>query len=137
MSPITVVASGEFTAMTIASAAAAASSAAYLPALLLTLVVEVPAFVVLARLFALVSVPLAVVGAAGVNLLTHPILYAASASFTSPVQFLVAEALVALVEGLGLSWVWRVSPRAPWPLVGASVVNAMSALVGLVLVGQR
>jgi hypothetical protein len=92
---------------------------------------------VLARLFALVSVPLAVVGAAGVNLLTHPILYAASASFTSPVQFLVAEALVALVEGLGLSWVWRVSPRAPWPLVGALVVNAMSALVGLVLVGQR
>ena len=51
----------------------------------------------LARLFARVSVPLALAGAVGVNLLTHPILYAASAGFSSSPQLLAAEALVALV----------------------------------------
>ena len=135
MSPITVVATGALTAIESAAIAAAASPAAYLPALLLTLVVEVPAFVVLARLFARVSVPLALVGAVGVNLLTHPILYAASAGFTSWPQLLAAEALVALVEGIGLAWVWRVSLRESWPVVGAFVVNAMSTLVGLALLG--
>jgi hypothetical protein len=135
MSPITVVATGALTAIESAATAAAASPAAYLPALLLTLVVEVPAFVVLARLFARVSVPLALVGAVGVNLLTHPILYAASAGFTSWPQLLAAEALVALVEGIGLAWVWRVSLRESWPVVGAFVVNAMSTLVGLALLG--
>jgi len=133
MSPITVVASGELTAIASASAAAAARPAAYLPALLLTLVVEVPALILLARLFARVSVPLALVGAVGVNLLTHPIVYAASASFTSAAQFLAAEALVAFVEGLGLAWAWRVPWREPWPWAGALAVNALSALVGVAL----
>jgi hypothetical protein len=133
MSPITVVASGELTAIASATTAAAASAPAYLPALLLTLVVEVPALLLLARLFARVSVPLALAGAVGVNLLTHPILYAASAGFSSWPQLLGAEALVALVEGLGLAWVWRVPLRESWPLVGAFAVNALSTLAGLAL----
>ena len=131
MSPITVVASGELTAIASATTAAAASAPAYLPALLLTLVVEVPALLLLARLFARVSVPLALGGAVGVNLLTHPILYAASAGFSSSPQLLAAEALVALVEGLALAWVWRVPLRESWPLVGAFAINALSTLVGL------
>ena len=131
MSPITVVASGELTAIASATTAAAASAPAYLPALLLTLVVEVPALLLLARLFARVSVPLALAGAVGVNLLTHPILYAASAGFSSWPQLLGAEALVALVEGLALAWVWRVPLRESWPLVGAFAINALSTLVGL------
>ena len=131
MSPITVVASGELTAIASATTAAAASAPAYLPALLLTLVVEVPALLLLARLFARVSVPLALAGAVGVNLLTHPILYAASAGFSSWPQLLAAEALVALVEGLALAWVWRVPLRESWPLVGAFAINALSTLVGL------
>ena len=125
------VASGELTAIASATTAAAASAPAYLPALLLTLVVEVPALLLLARLFARVSVPLALAGAVGVNLLTHPILYAASAGFSSSPQLLAAEALVALVEGLALAWVWRVPLRESWPLVGAFAINALSALVGL------
>ena len=133
MSPITVVASGELTAIASATTAAAASAPAYLPALLLTLVVEVPALLLLARLFARVSVPLALAGAVGVNLLTHPILYAASAGFSSWPQLLGAAALVALVEGLGLAWVWRVPLRESWPLVGAFAVNALSTLAGLAL----
>jgi hypothetical protein len=133
MSPITVVANGELTAIASATTAAAASAPAYLPALLLTLVVEVPALLLLARLFARVSVPLALAGAVGVNLLTHPILYAASAGFSSWPQLLGAEALVALVEGLGLAWVWRVPLRESWPLVGAFAVNALSTLAGLAL----
>ena len=131
MSPITVVANGELTAIASATTAAAASAPAYLPALLLTLVVEVPALLLLARLFARVSVPLALAGAVGVNLLTHPILYAASAGFSSWPQLLAAEALVALVEGLALAWVWRVPLRESWPLVGAFAINALSTLVGL------
>gem|GEM_PF-3096501 len=127
------VASGELTAIASATTAAAASAPAYLPALLLTLVVEVPALLLLARLFARVSVPLALAGAVGVNLLTHPILYAASAGFSSWPQLLGAEALVALVEGLGLAWVWRVPLRESWPLVGAFAVNALSTLAGLAL----
>ena len=133
MSPITVVASGELTAIASATTAAAASAPAYLPALLLTLVVEVPALLLLARLFARVSVPLALAGAVGVNLLTHPILYAASAGFSSWPQLLGAEALVAFVEGLALAWVWRVPLRESWPLVGAFAVNALSTLAGLAL----
>ena len=133
MSPITVVANGELTAIASATTAAAASAPAYLPALLLTLVVEVPALLLLARLFARVSVQLALAGAVGVNLLTHPILYAASAGFSSWPQLLGAEALVALVEGLGLAWVWRVPLRESWPLVGAFAVNALSTLAGLAL----
>lgn len=133
MSPITVVANGELTAIASATTAAAASAPAYLPALLLTLVVEVPALLLLARLFARVSVPLALAGAVGVNLLTHPILYAASAGFSSSPQLLAAEALVALVEGLALAWVWRVPLRESWPLVGAFAVNALSTLAGLAL----
>ena len=133
MSPITVVASGELTAIASATTAAAASAPAYLPALLLTLVVEVPALLLLARLFARVSMPLALAGAVGVNLLTHPILYAASAGFSSSPQLLAAEALVALVEGLALAWVWRVPLRESWPLVGAFAVNALSTLAGLAL----
>ena len=133
MSPITVVANGELTAIASATTAAAASAPAYLPALLLTLVVEVPALLLLARLFARVSVPLALAGAVGVNLLTHPILYAASAGFSSWTQLLAAEALVALVEGLALAWVWRVPLRESWPLVGAFAVNALSTLAGLAL----
>lgn len=133
MSPITVVANGELTAIASATTAAAASAPAYLPALLLTLVVEVPALLLLARLFARVSVPLALAGAVGVNLLTHPILYAASAGFSSWPQLLGAEALVALVEGLALAWVWRVPLRESWPLVGAFAVNALSTLAGLAL----
>ncbi|HNV15848.1 MAG TPA: hypothetical protein PKL63_14405 [Dermatophilaceae bacterium] len=133
MSPITVVANGELTAIASATTAAAASAPAYLPALLLTLVVEVPALLLLARLFARVSVPLALAGAVGVNLLTHPILYAASAGFSSWPQLLAAEALVALVEGLALAWVWRVPLRESWPLVGAFAVNALSTLAGLAL----
>ena len=125
------VASGELTAIASATTAAAASAPAYLPALLLTLVVEVPALLLLARLFARVSVPLALAGAVGVNLLTHPILYAASAGFSSSPQLLAAEALVALVEGLALAWVWRVPLRESWPLVGAFAINALSTLVGL------
>jgi len=128
-----VVASGELTAIASATTAAAASAPAYLPALLLTLVVEVPALLLLARLFARVSVPLALAGAVGVNLLTHPILYAASAGFSSWPQLLAAEALVALVEGLALAWVWRVPLRESWPLVGAFAVNALSTLAGLAL----
>ncbi len=134
MSPITVVASGELTAIASATTAAAASAPAYLPALLLTLVVEVPALLLLARLFARVSVPLALAGAVGVNLLTHPILYAASAGFSSSPQLLAAEALVALVEGLALAWVWRVPLRESWPLVGAFAINALATLVGLAVV---
>ena len=133
MSPITVVANGELTEIASATTAAAASAPAYLPALLLTLVVEVPALLLLARLFARVSVPLALAGAVGVNLLTHPILYAASAGFSSWPQLLAAEALVALVEGLALAWVWRVPLRESWPLVGAFAVNALSTLAGLAL----
>ncbi|MEI2827789.1 MAG: hypothetical protein V9F04_16410 [Dermatophilaceae bacterium] len=134
---MTVVASGAWVAMASAPTAAAASGAAYLSsylvALALTLVVEVPVYAVLARVFAWVSWPLALVAGVIVNLLTHPLLYAASLRFDAWWQLAAAETIVALVEGSVLVWAWRRRPTESWVWVGAVVANALSVLVGLVV----
>ena len=134
---MTVVASGAWVAMASAPTAAAASGAAYLGsylvALALTLVVEVPVYAVLARVFAWVSWPLALVAGVIVNLLTHPLLYAASLRFDAWWQLAAAETIVALVEGSVLVWAWRRRPTESWVWVGAVVANALSVLVGLVV----
>jgi hypothetical protein len=135
MSPMTVVASGALVAMANATSAAAASATAYLAALGLTLLVEVPVYAVLARLFAWVSWPLALVAAVVVNLLTHPILYAVALTFDSWWQLMVAETIVTGVEALLIGWAWRRHWRADWAWLcaGALVTNTLSVLAGLVL----
>ncbi len=81
MSPMTVVASGAVTAIASATTAADASTSAatlpWLTAFAVTLFVEVPGYVTLARLFGSVPLGCALVGSLVVNALTHPVLYAA------------------------------------------------------------
>ena len=90
-------------------------------------------YAVLARVFAWVSWPLALVAGVIVNLLTHPLLYAASLRFDAWWQLAAAETIVALVEGSVLVWAWRRRPTESWVWVGAVVANALSVLVGLVV----
>lgn len=137
MSPMTVVASGAWVAIASAPTAAAASGAAYLPAYLLalglTLAVEVPVYAVLARAFAWVSWPLALVAGVVVNVLTHPLMYAAAQHFDAWWQLATAEAMVALIEAAVLVWAWRRRPTEWWVWVGAVVANALSVLAGFVV----
>lgn len=89
-------------------------------------------YAVLARVFAWVSWPLALVAGVVVNLLTHPLMYAVSLHLDAWWQFAVAETIVALIEGAALVWAWRRRPTEWWLWVGAVVANALSVLVGFV-----
>jgi hypothetical protein len=76
----------------------------------------------------------ALAGAIGVNVVTHPVLYAAGLGFTSAWQLALAELLVALVEAALLLWWWRLARvRAAvgtvvWLAVAA---NATSTALGV------
>jgi hypothetical protein len=135
MSPTTVTASGTLVASASAASATSASAAAYLLALGLTLLVEVPVYLVLAARFACLSRPLALAGAVGVNLLTHPIVYAVALAWPHPVVWVLAELGAVAVEALGLAWAWRVPRPSAWLWLGAVAANALSTAVGLVVLG--
>ena len=110
-----------------------ASPAAYLCAFALTLAVELPVYVLFARAARWAGAWRALAGALGVNVVTHPVLYAAGLSFVAAWQLVVAEAVVALVEAGLLVWWWRVRERAGVVTVACVAVaaNATSTAVGL------
>ena len=119
-------------------------------AFLLTCIIELPAYVVAfatlgwCRLRPSARRPLTVLSALGlglaINLLTFPVLWAVSLRLGGPVELLVAELGVAVVEGL-LNFLvvlarrgeetW--SSRLRWSLLTAVGVNTLSLLVGLVV----
>jgi hypothetical protein len=116
-----------------AATAASASVTEYLVALALTLAVEVPAYVVVARLLTPVSSRRAVISAIAVNLLTHPVGYAASSVLTSTAGLLGAEVAVTGVEALALAWAWRCPARSAAVWAAAVLANSLSTAAGLVL----
>jgi hypothetical protein len=99
-------------------------------ALLLTLAVEVPLYVL-----ALAALNVATIGKAAllgtvVNLLTHPLLWWALAPRPSAGALWTAEAAVVVVEAAVL---WATVRRYPGLLLVASLgANAASVLIGLV-----
>lgn len=116
----------------------------------LTCVIELPAYVLA---FAALGWcrprpsphrPLTILTALGVglavNLITHPVLWNVALRLRDPGQLLLAELVVAVVEGLVIfSVVLRrrgresVANRLVWSLTSAVGVNTLSLLVGLVL----
>ncbi|MDG6109054.1 hypothetical protein Daura_50420 [Dactylosporangium aurantiacum] len=101
-----------------------------IPALLLTLAVEVPLYVLALTALRLATwrraVPLGVV----VNLLTHPVLWWALAPRPSPAALWTAEAVVVLAEAAML---WLACRRDPAVLLVTSLgANAASVFIGLV-----
>ncbi len=93
--------------------------------------VEVPVYVVVGRLLGSVSSGRALGAAVGVNLLTHPIMYAVTIPLAWPAR-LGAEAIVVVVEALLLAWWWRQSRCAVWIWAAATAANALSTSVGLI-----
>ena len=110
-------------------------SPAALQALALTLAVEVPVLVAFARAAGWAGWGRALVGAVGVNVVTHPVLYAVSTGFGSPWQFVGAEVAVAAVETVLLVAGWRVRAREDAVTVALAVVaaNAASTAIGLLV----
>jgi hypothetical protein len=108
---------------------------AALTALALTLGVEVPMVAASARLARWVGPPGAVAGAVGVNVVTHPVLYAVSTGFRSPWQLVMAEAVVVAVETVLLVWWWHVKAREDTVTLALAVVaaNAASTALGLLV----
>jgi hypothetical protein len=110
-------------------------SPAALQALALTLAVEVPVLVAFALGAGWTGWGRALVGAVGVNVVTHPGLYAVSTGFGSPWQLLGAELAVAAVETALLVAGWRVRARQDAVTVALAVVaaNAASTALGLLV----
>ncbi|WP_156023378.1 hypothetical protein [Terracoccus sp. 273MFTsu3.1] len=110
-------------------------SPAALWALALTLAVEVPVLVAFARAAGWTGWGRALVGAVGVNVVTHPVLYAVSTGFGSPWQLVGAEVAVAAVETALLVAGWRVRSREDAVTVALTVVaaNAASTALGLLV----
>lgn len=109
-----------------------AGPAAYLLALGLTLALEVPIYVAFARAARWAGAGRALAGAVAVNVVTHPLLYAAGLGFVAAWQLAVAEAVVALVELALLAWWWRVTGSGVGTLAWVAVAaNATSTAVGL------
>ena len=110
-------------------------SPAALRALALTLAVEVPVLVAFARAAGWAGWGRALVGAVGVNVVSHPVLYAASTGFRSPWQLVGAEVAVAAVETALLVAGWRVRAREDAMTVALAVVaaNAASTAIGLLV----
>jgi hypothetical protein len=78
--------------------------------------------------------------ALAVNLITHPLLWWLSLDFDGPQQLIIAEAAVALVEGLVIFAVVRhrrgtdsLVNRFGWSMMIAFGVNALSLLIGLLI----
>jgi hypothetical protein len=106
-----------------------------LQALGLTLAVEVPVLAAFARAAGWAGWGRALVGAVGVNVVTHPVLYAVSTGFGAPWQLVGAEVAVVAVEtALLVAW-WRV--RAGEDAVTLALVvlaaNAASTALGLLV----
>ncbi|UWZ36622.1 hypothetical protein Drose_37445 [Dactylosporangium roseum] len=102
-----------------------------LPALLLTLAVEVPLYTAALVALGLATPWRAAALGALVNLLTHPALWWFLAPRPSATRFWAAEAMVVVVEALALSVVVR---RDALLLVVTSVgANACSVLMGLLV----
>ncbi|MER7073490.1 hypothetical protein [Terrabacter sp. NPDC000476] len=106
-----------------------------LAALALTLAAELPVLVVPARLAGWASGRVAVAGAVAVNVLTQPLLFAASTAFGSPGRLLAAEAVVVAVETALLRWAWRVRGRQGVVTLACAVLaaNATSTALGLLV----
>ena len=106
-----------------------------LQALVLTLAVEVPVLVAFARAAGWAGWGRALVGAVGVNVVTHPVLYAVSTGFGSPWQLAGAEVVVTVVETALLCWWWRVRGREDAVTLALAVVAANAASTALGLLG--
>ena len=102
-----------------------------IPALLLTLAVEVPLYAVALRALRLASAGRAVLLAVAVNLLTHPVLWWFLAPRPSAARFWGAEAAVVVAEAGALLLACR---RDPVLLLVTSLgANALSVLIGLLV----
>ncbi|MEO7059427.1 MAG: hypothetical protein ABI083_06900 [Lapillicoccus sp.] len=100
----------------------------YAVAAALTLAVELPVYVACAIGLGWARWPRAVVAAAGVNLVTHPLLYAVTLHRGSVVLWL-AEVVATLVESALLTWWWQARPVST-VLAVALVANGLSFVVG-------
>ncbi|MFF5230998.1 hypothetical protein [Dactylosporangium sp. NPDC000521] len=101
-----------------------------IPALLLTLAVEVPLYVLALMALRLASWRKAALLGVAVNLLTHPVLWWSLAPRPSAGALWGAEAAVVAVEAAVL---WLACRRDPALLLVASLgANAASVLIGLV-----
>jgi hypothetical protein len=123
----------------------------YLVAFLLTCLVELPAYLLAfttlgwCRLRPSPQRPLTVLTALGVglavNLITHPLLWTVARRLGGPADLLVAELVVAVVEGLLIFLIVRTrrpedesrASRMRWSMLTAVGVNTLSLLVGLVV----
>ena len=123
----------------------------YLVAFLLTCVVELPAYLLAfttlgwCRLRPSPRRPLTVLSALGVglavNLITHPLLWTVARELSGPADLLVAELVVAVVEGLLIFVIVQTrraedesrASRMRWSMLTAVGVNTLSLLVGLVV----
>jgi hypothetical protein len=89
--------------------------------------------------------PLTVLSALGVglavNLITHPLLWTVARGLSGPADLLVAELVVAVVEGLLIFVIVQTrraedesrASRMRWSMLTAVGVNTLSLLVGLVV----
>ena len=104
-------------------------------ALALTIAVETPVLVAFALLAGWSSWGRAVAAAVGVNVLTQPLLYAVSTRFTSSLQLVAAELVVAAVEAALLTWWWRLRGREDVATLALTAVaaNALSTAAGLLV----
>jgi hypothetical protein len=102
-----------------------------IPALLLTLAVEVPLYVLALAGLRLASWRRAVLLGGAVNLLTHPVLWWFLAPRPDAVRFWGAEAAVVVVEAAVLFLACRRDPAVL--LVTSLGANAVSVLMGLLL----
>ena len=104
-------------------------------ALALTIAVETPVLVAFALLAGWSSWGRAVAAAVGVNVLTQPLLYAVSTRFTSSLQLVAAELVVAAVEAALLTWWWRLRGREDVTTLALAAVaaNALSTAAGLLV----
>lgn len=100
-----------------------------IPALLLTLAVEVPLYALALAALRLATWPRAVLLGVVVNLLTHPVLWWSLAPRPSLAALWGAEAVVVLAEAAVL---WLACRRDPVLLLVTSLgANAASVLIGL------
>ncbi|MET7418180.1 hypothetical protein [Dactylosporangium sp. NPDC005555] len=102
-----------------------------IPALLLTLAVEVPLYALALTTLRLAPLKRAVLLGVLVNLLTHPVLWWFLAPRPGAARFWSAEVVVVLVEAAVL---YTISRRDPVLLLVTSLgANAASLLIGLLL----